>query len=94
MAHILVRQNVEDFAKWQSVFNEHSSMRAGGGSKGGQLFQSADDPNEVFVLLEWDELNNARQFAASDDLRQAMERAGVTGPPDIHFLESAGQVSE
>ncbi len=87
MPYILVHQNVEDFAKWKSVFDEHSSTRKAGGSKGGYLFQSADDPNEVIVVLEWDNLDSARQFIGSDDLREAMQRAGVVGPPHIHFLE-------
>jgi hypothetical protein len=39
------------------------------------------------VLLEWDDLERARLFADSDDLREAMARAGVTDRPDIWFLE-------
>lgn len=47
------------------------------GSKGGQLSRSADNPNEVIVVLEWSDLQRARRFANSEDLKKAMQRAGV-----------------
>ena len=93
MAHILVRHKVADFDKWKSVFDEHSTMRKDNGSKGGVVFRSSDDPNEVVVLLEWENLEKARQFVQSEDLKQAMQRAGVTDPPSITFLDEADKPS-
>lgn len=86
MAHVLVRQNVADYGIWKEAFDQDSIIRELGGSKGGQVFQSADDPNEVFVLLEWDSMENIQQFAQSDELKERMQQAGVTGPPDIYFI--------
>ena len=93
MAYVLFHTKVEDYAKWKPVFDEHGAARQAAGSKGGYLFQSADDPNELVIIFEWDNLEKARQFVQSDDLRQAMERSGVTGPPEIHFLELADRPS-
>ena len=39
------------------------------------------------MLLEWDDLERARLFVDSDDLREAMIRSGVAERPDIWFLE-------
>jgi quinol monooxygenase YgiN len=86
MAHMLVRHKVESFAKWRPAFNEHEPARKEAGCLGAQVFRSGNDPFEVFVLLEWDELERARQFAESPELRQAMEQAGVADQPDIYFL--------
>ncbi len=93
MAHILVRQNVEDYAKWKEAFDGDAGFRELNGSRGGYVFQSASDPNEVFILLEWDTMDNLQQFAQSDDLKERMQRAGVTGPPDIYFLNLADSPS-
>ena len=93
MPYILVHHKVQDYAKWKTVFDEHDNMRKSGGSKGGWLFQSADDPNDVVVVLEWESLDKARAFASSDDLRQAMEEAGVAGPPTIIFMEELERLS-
>ncbi len=87
MPYALFRLKVEDYAKWKPVFDEMSATRKASGSKGGHLFRNADDPNELVILLEWDHLEKARQFAKSGDLLQAMQRAGVSGRPDICFLD-------
>lgn len=89
MPSVLVRHKVKDYAAWKAVFDEHGIARRANGSQGDRLFRSAADPNEVLILLEWDDLDRARLFADSDDLREAMDRAGVTDQPDIWFLEDA-----
>ena len=94
MAHLLVHHKVEDYNKWKSAFDDHSSLRSEGGSKGGKVFRSANDPNELFVLLEWDNLENAQKFVQSDDLKEAMKQAGVVGMPAIHFLEEVATTSK
>jgi hypothetical protein len=48
--------------------------------------QHADDPNEVLLLFSAEGLDKAKAFTASDDLRQAMEKSGVSDKPDVHFL--------
>lgn len=93
MAHILVRMNVEDYVKWKEAFDEDVGFRESGGSRGGHVLQNASDPNEVFVLLEWDTMDNLQQFAQSDDLKEKMQRAGITGPPDIYLLNLADSPS-
>lgn len=64
------------------------------GSTGGRLFHSADDPNDVLVLLEWDDMDKARTFAGSAQLREAMEEAGVGGRPEVRFLEHEEVVTD
>ncbi|OGO50806.1 MAG: hypothetical protein A2148_03775 [Chloroflexi bacterium RBG_16_68_14] len=93
MPYLFVHHKVEDFAKWKPAFDEHAALRQSGGSKGGFVFQNADDPNDVIILMEWDSVESARRFSQSDDLRQAMEHAGVSGPPYIRFLELADRPS-
>ena len=91
--YLLVRHKVEDYAKWKSVFDEHGATRRTSGSKGGHLFRNADNPKELVILLEWDDLTKTRQFASSEDLRQAMQRAGVSDRPDVYFLDKVERVS-
>jgi heme-degrading monooxygenase HmoA len=92
MPYLIIRHKVEDYAKWKPVFDAHGATRQANGSKGGRLFRNADDPNETVILFEWDDLEKARQFAQSDDLRQAMQRAGVADRPDVYFLEEVEQI--
>jgi len=94
MSYLLVHHNCEDFIKWKEAFNNHSSMRAQHGSKGGKVFRSTNNPNELFVLLEWDSLANAQKFAQSDNIKEAMKNAGVVGMPAIYFVEEAAETAK
>lgn len=87
MPYALVRHKVEDYARWKPVFDEDAANREASGSRGGYLFRNADDPNELLILFEWDELDNVRQFGQSEDLREKMQQAGVADRPDFYFLE-------
>lgn len=77
MSYLLVRHKVQDYAKWKPIFDGHAATRKANGSKGGQLFRSADNPNEVVILLEWDDVKKARQFAQSADLRRRIEHVKI-----------------
>ena len=57
------------------------------GLKEEHLFRNADNPNEVLLLFSVEDVDKAEAFAASDDLRQAMEKAGVSNKPDVYFLK-------
>jgi heme-degrading monooxygenase HmoA len=94
MSYLLVHHNCEDFNKWKEAFDDHSSIRAQHGSKGGKVFQSANNPNELFVLLEWDSIANAQKFAQSDSIKEAMKKAGVVGMPAIYFVDEAAKTSK
>lgn len=55
--------------------------------EGGQLYRNANDPSEMIGVFEWSDLDKARQFAQSDNLRETMQRVGVSDIPDIYFVE-------
>jgi hypothetical protein len=86
MPALLIRHKVADVAVWKPVFDDHSTTRAANGSLGGRVFRNHADPEEVLVLLEWDDLERADLFALSDDLNEAMVRSGVADRPDIWIL--------
>lgn len=92
MSYILIRHKVKDYDKWKSVFDENSDFRKAGGEKGGRLFHNIDDPSETIIIFKWDTIENARKFIASDDLKKAMQKAGVAEKPDIYFLEEVETV--
>jgi heme-degrading monooxygenase HmoA len=78
---------MKDYAKWKPIYEEHGATRKANGSKGAHLFRNADNPNEVIILFEWDDLSNAKKFAQSEDLIKTMQKAGVSDKPDIYFLD-------
>lgn len=91
MAYVLVRHTVTDYAKWKPLFDQHGEIRQQFGIKGGNLFRVTNSPNEVVILFEIEDPDQARAFMQSDDLRDTMQRAGVTGSPEVLFLEKIEQ---
>ena len=51
------------------------------------LFQDVDDSNVVTLIFEVEDLKRAEGFFTSDDLRETMQKSGVVGKPDVHFLK-------
>ena len=93
MTTILVRHKVQDFAKWKSTYDALDSFHRSNKAKSAQIFRNADNPNEVVVLTELDNINDARQFAQSPGLKDAMQNAGVAEQPSVYFLDKAGSRS-
>ena len=87
MPHLLVRHKVSDFSKWKPAYDAHLPARKEAGLKEEHLLRNVDDPNEVILLFEIEELEKAKEFGASARLREAMRDAGVVDKPDIYFLD-------
>jgi hypothetical protein len=86
MTYLLVKHSVQDYSKWRPVFDQDAKNREVAGSKGAQVFQDINKPNEVTVLMEFEKAESARKMVASDDLRKTMHDAGVLGNPEVSFL--------
>ena len=82
---------MRDFTQWKPFFDRHESTRKTSGSKSAQVFHNIDDPSDVFILFEWDTLENAKKFGMSAELKKTMEQAGVVGAPHIHFIKEVSK---
>ena len=65
-----------------------TSMRTGFGCTGHQVFQSANDPCELTILTHWRSAENAKKYAASTELKESMQNAGVISQPEVTFLQT------
>jgi hypothetical protein len=91
MIYIYVRHSIEDYAKWREGYDNHAAARqAGGATDEAYVMRNIDDPNEITIILGWSDLEQARAFTQSASLKEAMQKAGVTGPPEVRFLETVG----
>ena len=87
MINLIVRHKVTDYALWKSVFDEHSKVRKDAGSEGGKLFRSSENPNEMLIMFKWRDIDSAKKFANSNNLKEVMIEAGVIDKPDMYFVE-------
>jgi quinol monooxygenase YgiN len=86
MVTMLVQHKVKDFAEWKKVYDSVFDLRKSNGELSDRIYRDADDLNMLTVIFEWDSLANAQKYANSPELKTAMEKAGVNGPPNIYFL--------
>ncbi len=94
MPALLLRHRVTDYEAWKTGFDEQHATRRAHGCQRGRLLRSAAEPNELLILLEWDDLERARLFAQSDDLWDLMRRADVMDEPDLWVLEEADRAAD
>ncbi len=89
MTTLFVRHQVADYAKWRKAYDTFAPTQQRLGVKAQAVYRAADNPNDVTVTHEFAALEAAQQFAASDDLRNAMSDAGIVGEPTIWFASKA-----
>ncbi|MFC2150078.1 putative quinol monooxygenase [Calditrichota bacterium] len=84
----LIKHEVEDFGKWVSAYEAHAIQRRDAGALKSHVFQAADNPNSVTIVIHWETLVQMETFLQSPELRQAMAAAGVVGQPTVTVMES------
>lgn len=89
MTTVLIKHSVEDYGKWKEAFDAFIDNRKAGGEKSYHIYRTINNQNTVVIVFEWDNAENAITFLQSDDLKAAMQQAGVTGPPEINIMETA-----
>jgi hypothetical protein len=84
MVYINLRVNVADYDKWRLGFDANESNRRAAGSTGGnQFYRDVENPNNVTLVLEWDEADKAKAFLNNPRTKESMDEASVTGRPMV-----------
>jgi len=85
-AAVVVRTRVADFDTWLEAFNSHEDARRAAGILGHHINRAENDPNDVSVYMALSDLEKAKAFSRSDDLRERMQASGVIGAPEITYM--------
>jgi quinol monooxygenase YgiN len=91
MTVLRIKHKVRDYDSWKTVFDDFVETRKKGGEKSYRVCHTENDPNDLELTFEWDNVENARSFFKSPELKNAMEEAGVIEDPEIHFLKELDQ---
>ncbi len=86
MALLVVQHKVRDYTAWRPAYDAHESNRTEASITNGRVYRRAEDPNDLVLLFDVADVAKARTWAAGEDLRKAMENAGVAGEPTINFV--------
>jgi hypothetical protein len=84
-ATLIVRHHVDDYGAWRSVYDGVDGLRQEHGCTADEVLVDPGDKQEVFVLHRFPTLEQAQAFASSDELHDAMGRAGLTSAPRLEI---------
>jgi hypothetical protein len=86
MINVLIHHEVADYTAWKAAFDSALDWRQKNGERNCRIFRSAGNVNDLTLFFEWESLEKARAFLASEELKTRMASAGVKGPPQVDFL--------
>ena len=89
MVAMIVRHRVANYESWRKVFDSMHDIRAAHSWTGSEVYRDATDPNLVTVVNHVADVESAKRYGGSQELRDGMAKAGVISTPDITFLSEA-----
>jgi hypothetical protein len=87
MPALLIRHQGVHFEHWYLAFLEHRDIRHAHGALDEVILRDAGNPDDVWVLITWDDLYRAQLFARSEDFQDQLDQSGISHVPDVRFLE-------
>ena len=84
MSFLLTRISVDDYDAWKSMFDS-DPVGARAAAKGHRILRGSDEPNEVFIQVE---------FGSSDEANAALERLRQGGVLDQVKVKAGPTVAE
>lgn len=84
---IMIHHPVADYDKWKIEYLANDSMRQAYGISQFVIGTGIEDPKMVTVIDKITDVQKAKDFSVLPGLKDAMKKAGVTGPPEIDFAE-------
>ncbi len=86
---LTLRFTVADFDTWKSHFDKHEGMRKDATLGLVSLLRGLEDDKDITLIFSVGDVNKAKAFLSSGDLKQVMKDAGVTSSPTTYFGRSA-----
>ena len=87
MTTMFVRHTVSNYKAWRKVYDDFKATQKAKGVTAQAVYQADDNPNDITVTHDFADLEAAQAFAKSDELKKAMQGAGVLGAPTIWFTK-------
>ncbi len=88
-SRVVMTHKVKDWDAWKKEFDSHKQVRMDAGLLDRAVGHSVDDTRMVTLVFAVTDMEKAKTFMASKDLKDKMTAAGVEGPPATFFYNVA-----
>jgi hypothetical protein len=82
---MFVRHDVREYDAWRRVYDAFAAQHQAHGVRAEAVYQSVDNPNDVTVTNDFEDIEIARAFLESSEVRDTIQDAGVVGEPQVWF---------
>ena len=86
---VMMTHKVKDWDAWKKEFDTHKQVRMDAGLLDRAVGHSVDDSHMVTLVFAVTDMDKAKAFMASKDLKDKMAAAGVEGAPTVFFYTVA-----
>ena len=85
MTIVFIRHTVANYQAWRKVYDGFAPVQKAKGVTAQAVYQGAENPNDITVTHDFATVEAAHAFVDSEELKSAMQNAGVVGTPTIWF---------
>ncbi len=86
MPIMLVRNKVEDYSTWRSVFDAQKGAARRAGLHLLDMWRDIEDTNNVFFTMRVEDVDKARAYVSAPESAEVGKRAGVIDG-ELHIVE-------
>ena len=84
---MLVKIELQNFSLWKSIWDKEKTVRESYGCLSEKIYRNSVSDKEIFILTEWEDIEDAQEFGMSDDLRKSLGKSGGLGRPEVSFKD-------
>jgi hypothetical protein len=88
---LMVKHKVKDWDAWKKVFDSHKQARMDAGLTDRVVAYTVGDNHSVTLVFAVADVDKAKAFMNSKDLKDKMKEGGVEGPPNFFFYRIAAK---
>lgn len=85
MAIVIMNFEIDDYDSWKTMFDQDPAGRSRHGATSHKISRAVDNPNHVFIRVEFPSADQAKTFQQALVDSGALERAGarIKTPPTV-----------
>ena len=84
---MLVKIELHNFIFWNTIGYIEKTVRESYGCLSEKIYRNSVSDKEIFILTEWEDIEDAQEFGMSDDLRKSLGKSGGLGRPEVSFID-------
>lgn len=84
---IMIKHKVADYDKWRKAYDSHDSIRRSYGIMNYVMGRGMDDSNMIIIINKISDLQKAKDFSMSPNLKDVMKMAGVINKPEFYYYD-------